>query len=166
MLLQSSQMYFKLLAGFIALGSCYVVLAGLMVNDDCAAMKRLQDRGASYFILDLRDNLGGLVQVLIHFPPLLKSSPIFSSDDLLIPTMCICKCWFILLYQVKELKQMLKEDLEMEIKWINHSHTCGHLFVGHCYNAFLEKLKKRRKIFKIAAICLTNIFDELEVAWR
>ena len=28
-----------------------------------AAMKRLQDMGAKYFILDLRDNLGGLVQV-------------------------------------------------------------------------------------------------------
>ena len=159
-------MLFKFLAGIISLGSCYVVLAGLMVNDDCAAMKRLQDRGASYFILDLRDNLGGLVQVLIHFPPLLKSSPLFSSDDLLIPTIRICKCWFILLYQVKELKHMLKEDLEMEIKWINHSHTCGHLFVGHSYNAFLEKLKMRRKIFEIAAKCLTNVFDELEVAWR
>lgn len=30
-----------------------------------AAMKRLQDMGASYFILDLRDNLGGLVQVCL-----------------------------------------------------------------------------------------------------
>ena len=30
-----------------------------------AAMKRLQDMGASYFILDLRDNRGGLVQVFI-----------------------------------------------------------------------------------------------------
>jgi hypothetical protein len=88
MLLQSSQMYFKLLAGFIALGSCYVVLAGLMVNDDCAAMKRLQDRGASYFILDLRDNLGGLVQVLIHFPPLLKSSPILAWMIYLFP-LCV-----------------------------------------------------------------------------
>lgn len=28
-----------------------------------AAMKRLQDKGASYFVMDLRDNLGGLVQV-------------------------------------------------------------------------------------------------------
>lgn len=28
-----------------------------------AAMKRLKDLGATYFILDLRDNLGGLVQV-------------------------------------------------------------------------------------------------------
>lgn len=27
------------------------------------AMKRLQDMGASFFVLDLRDNLGGLVQV-------------------------------------------------------------------------------------------------------
>ncbi|KAB5534384.1 hypothetical protein DKX38_017470 [Salix brachista] len=35
----------------------------VIVNDDYAAMKRLQDRGASYFILDLRDNLGGLVQL-------------------------------------------------------------------------------------------------------
>lgn len=32
---------------------------------DFAAMKRLQDMGASYFILDLRDNRGGLVQVSI-----------------------------------------------------------------------------------------------------
>lgn len=34
-----------------------------------AAMKRLQDMGASYFILDLRDNLGGLVQVSSPFIP-------------------------------------------------------------------------------------------------
>lgn len=26
-------------------------------------MKRLQDKGVSYFVMDLRDNLGGLVQV-------------------------------------------------------------------------------------------------------
>lgn len=29
------------------------------------AMRRLQDMGASYFVLDLRDNLGGLVQVYL-----------------------------------------------------------------------------------------------------
>ena len=28
-----------------------------------AAMKKLQDMGAKFFVLDLRDNLGGLVQV-------------------------------------------------------------------------------------------------------
>lgn len=28
-------------------------------------MKNLQDAGASYFVLDLRDNLGGLVQVCL-----------------------------------------------------------------------------------------------------
>jgi len=28
-----------------------------------AALKRLQESGASYFVLDLKDNLGGLVQV-------------------------------------------------------------------------------------------------------
>jgi hypothetical protein len=34
----------------------------------CAALKRLQNSGASYFVLDLRDNLGGLVQVcFFHF---------------------------------------------------------------------------------------------------
>lgn len=33
-------------------------------------MKRLQDRGASYFILDLRDNLGGLVQAGIEISKL------------------------------------------------------------------------------------------------
>ncbi|KAG6755036.1 hypothetical protein POTOM_040850 [Populus tomentosa] len=59
-----------LVIGFISLGSCYVVLVGLMVNDDCAAMTRLQDRGASYFILDLRDNLGGLVQAGIEIAKL------------------------------------------------------------------------------------------------
>lgn len=32
-------------------------------KDLVTAMKRLQDMGASYFILDLRDNLGGLVQI-------------------------------------------------------------------------------------------------------
>ncbi|KAJ6292808.1 hypothetical protein OIU78_024899 [Salix suchowensis] len=47
-----------------------LVLAGLIVNDDYAAMKRLQDRGASYFILDLRDNLGGLVQAGIEIAKL------------------------------------------------------------------------------------------------
>lgn len=30
-----------------------------------AAIQRLQDMGASYFILDLRDNRGGLVQVSV-----------------------------------------------------------------------------------------------------
>ncbi|GAY35057.1 hypothetical protein CUMW_014030 [Citrus unshiu] len=35
-----------------------------------AAMKRLQDMGASYFILDLRDNLGGLVQAGIEIAKL------------------------------------------------------------------------------------------------
>lgn len=34
-------------------------------KDLVIAMKRLQDMGASYFILDLRDNRGGLVQVSI-----------------------------------------------------------------------------------------------------
>ncbi|KAB1221375.1 Carboxyl-terminal-processing protease [Morella rubra] len=34
----------------------------LAKKDLVTAMKRLQDMGASYFILDLRDNLGGLVQ--------------------------------------------------------------------------------------------------------
>ncbi|XP_058731622.1 carboxyl-terminal-processing peptidase 1, chloroplastic isoform X2 [Vicia villosa] len=33
-------------------------------KDLVIAMKRLQDKGASYFVLDLRDNLGGLVQVI------------------------------------------------------------------------------------------------------
>ena len=61
---------------------------------------------------------------------------------------------------------MLKEDLEMDIERISHSHTRGHLFVGHRYNAFLEKLKTRRKIVEIAAKCPTNVFNELEVAWR
>eukprot|EP00268_Persea_americana_P030169 TRINITY_DN2921_c0_g1_i22.p1 TRINITY_DN2921_c0_g1~~TRINITY_DN2921_c0_g1_i22.p1 ORF type:complete len:110 (+),score=23.25 TRINITY_DN2921_c0_g1_i22:1135-1464(+) len=31
-------------------------------KDLVIAMKNLQDAGASYFVLDLRDNLGGLVQ--------------------------------------------------------------------------------------------------------
>ena len=31
-----------------------------------AAMKRLQDLGASSFILDLRENRGGLVQVCLY----------------------------------------------------------------------------------------------------
>ncbi|CAL1400705.1 unnamed protein product [Linum trigynum] len=35
-------------------------------KDLVIAMKRLQDMGASYFILDLRDNLGGLVQAGIE----------------------------------------------------------------------------------------------------
>jgi len=38
-----------------------------------AAMKRLQDMGASYFILDLRDNLGGLVQVVFMYNPIYLS---------------------------------------------------------------------------------------------
>lgn len=39
-----------------------------------AAMKRLQDRGASFFVLDLRDNRGGLVQVCyFNFKFLLNS---------------------------------------------------------------------------------------------
>ncbi|XP_059439026.1 carboxyl-terminal-processing peptidase 1, chloroplastic isoform X3 [Corylus avellana] len=33
-------------------------------KDLVTAMKRLQDMGASYFVLDLRDNLGGLVQII------------------------------------------------------------------------------------------------------
>lgn len=44
-----------------------------------AAMKRLQDMGASYFILDLRDNLGGLVQVAFPYNPIY----LYHSDSLL-----------------------------------------------------------------------------------
>ncbi|XP_039004369.1 carboxyl-terminal-processing peptidase 1, chloroplastic-like [Hibiscus syriacus] len=39
-------------------------------KDLLIAMKRLQDMGASYFILDLRDNLGGLVQAGIEISKL------------------------------------------------------------------------------------------------
>ncbi|KAJ8762039.1 hypothetical protein K2173_006641 [Erythroxylum novogranatense] len=39
-------------------------------KDLLIAMKRLQDMGASYFILDLRDNLGGLVQAGIEIAKL------------------------------------------------------------------------------------------------
>ncbi|KAK6917232.1 Tail specific protease, partial [Dillenia turbinata] len=39
-------------------------------KDLVTAMKRLQDLGASYFILDLRDNLGGLVQAGIEIAKL------------------------------------------------------------------------------------------------
>ncbi|XWS19790.1 hypothetical protein CRYUN_Cryun31cG0046600 [Craigia yunnanensis] len=39
-------------------------------KDLAIAMKRLQDMGASYFILDLRDNLGGLVQAGIEISKL------------------------------------------------------------------------------------------------
>ncbi|XP_039017836.1 carboxyl-terminal-processing peptidase 1, chloroplastic-like isoform X3 [Hibiscus syriacus] len=39
-------------------------------KDLVIAMKRLQDMGASYFILDLRDNLGGLVQAGIEISKL------------------------------------------------------------------------------------------------
>ncbi|XP_019097267.1 PREDICTED: carboxyl-terminal-processing peptidase 1, chloroplastic-like isoform X2 [Camelina sativa] len=35
-------------------------------KDLVIAMKRLQDKGASYFVMDLRDNLGGLVQAGIE----------------------------------------------------------------------------------------------------
>ncbi|OVA00990.1 PDZ domain [Macleaya cordata] len=38
----------------------------LATKDLVTALKRLQDSGASYFILDLRDNLGGLVQAGIE----------------------------------------------------------------------------------------------------
>ncbi|XP_041027147.1 carboxyl-terminal-processing peptidase 1, chloroplastic isoform X1 [Juglans microcarpa x Juglans regia] len=39
-------------------------------KDLATAMKRLQDMGASYFVLDLRDNLGGLVQAGIEIAKL------------------------------------------------------------------------------------------------
>ncbi|KAF7803207.1 carboxyl-terminal-processing peptidase 1, chloroplastic [Senna tora] len=42
----------------------------LAKKDLVIAMKRLQDMGASYFILDLRDNLGGLVQAGIEISKL------------------------------------------------------------------------------------------------
>ncbi|MED6124448.1 Carboxyl-terminal-processing peptidase 1, chloroplastic [Stylosanthes scabra] len=42
-------------------------------KDLVIAMKRLQDMGASYFILDLRDNLGGLVQAGIEIAKLFLS---------------------------------------------------------------------------------------------
>ncbi|XP_020098592.1 carboxyl-terminal-processing peptidase 1, chloroplastic isoform X4 [Ananas comosus] len=38
----------------------------LAKKDLVTALRRLQSAGASYFILDLRDNLGGLVQVLVN----------------------------------------------------------------------------------------------------
>lgn len=41
---------------------CYYESEEMMIF---VAMKRLQEMGSSYFILDLRDNLGGLVQVCI-----------------------------------------------------------------------------------------------------
>lgn len=41
-----------------------------------AAMKRLQDMGASYFVLDLRDNLGGLVQVSVLIFPFICNGKI------------------------------------------------------------------------------------------
>jgi hypothetical protein len=47
----------------------YIVSVDLIIRLNkikiVAAMRRLQDMGASYFILDLRDNLGGLVQVCL-----------------------------------------------------------------------------------------------------
>ena len=55
--------------GFSFLYFNYIVSVDLIVGLNkikiVAAMKRLQDMGASYFILDLRDNLGGLVQVCL-----------------------------------------------------------------------------------------------------
>ncbi|XP_045825646.1 carboxyl-terminal-processing peptidase 1, chloroplastic [Trifolium pratense] len=42
----------------------------LAKKDLVIAMKRLQDMGASYFVLDLRDNLGGLVQAGIEIAKL------------------------------------------------------------------------------------------------
>ncbi|XP_030475853.2 carboxyl-terminal-processing peptidase 1, chloroplastic isoform X1 [Syzygium oleosum] len=42
----------------------------LAIKDIVAAMKRLQEMGSSYFILDLRDNLGGLVQAGIEIAKL------------------------------------------------------------------------------------------------
>ncbi|KDP21204.1 hypothetical protein JCGZ_21675 [Jatropha curcas] len=42
----------------------------LAKKDLVIAMKRLQDMGASYFVLDLRDNLGGLVQAGIEISKL------------------------------------------------------------------------------------------------
>ncbi|KAL0442568.1 UNVERIFIED_CONTAM: Carboxyl-terminal-processing peptidase 1, chloroplastic [Sesamum latifolium] len=56
-------------------------------KDMLTAMRRLQDMGASYFVLDLRDNLGGLVQVTytVGRDPLsvknivAETSPLFSA---------------------------------------------------------------------------------------
>ncbi|KAK4769987.1 hypothetical protein SAY87_030519 [Trapa incisa] len=42
----------------------------LAIKDLVTAMKRLQDMGATYFVLDLRDNLGGLVQAGIEISKL------------------------------------------------------------------------------------------------
>lgn len=42
----------------------------LAIKDLVTAMKRLQEMGSSYFILDLRDNLGGLVQAGIEIAKL------------------------------------------------------------------------------------------------
>lgn len=44
---------------------CIVVVMNLKDVRIFVAMKRLQEMGSSYFILDLRDNLGGLVQVCV-----------------------------------------------------------------------------------------------------
>ncbi|KAI3442307.1 uncharacterized protein J3R85_001424 [Psidium guajava] len=42
----------------------------LAIKDLVTAMKRLQEMGSSYFILDLRDNLGGLVQAGVEIAKL------------------------------------------------------------------------------------------------
>lgn len=59
--------------GTITSGLSSVISSFLNMTPDqimyFAAMKRLQDMGASYFILDLRDNLGGLVQVVFPYIP-------------------------------------------------------------------------------------------------
>lgn len=41
----------------------------LVVFTGSAAMRKMQDAGAASFVLDLRDNPGGLVQVFMSFNP-------------------------------------------------------------------------------------------------
>ncbi|XP_075488759.1 carboxyl-terminal-processing peptidase 1, chloroplastic isoform X5 [Primulina tabacum] len=59
-------------------------------KDFVTAMRRLEDMGASYFVLDLRDNLGGLVQAGIEIAKLFlnEGQTKFSQTSAK-----LCSCW-------------------------------------------------------------------------
>lgn len=72
-----------------------------------AAMKRMQDAGATSFVLDLRDNPGGLVQVFSSSKNVLMQSTfsemhMFLFEQLIFSYISLCLCSAITIYCLRD----------------------------------------------------------------